>query len=280
MNNKECKLIQDLLPNYIEKLTSSESNKIIEEHLEECKECKKIYEKMKVDFENNHENNDVEVNYAKKVKANLKVLNFILIVIVVAVLVFVGNIVRKYSIFMKLKKLANDVENYSNYKITIESNDRSLYEYFAKDGKFKTIIDYGQGKKYVLCSLETEQYGYTWNVAIDDDYKEIDIDSSNKLQPMEIHTISAFFDESKNSILKYSIISKVKSEEVDGTDCYSFEYKEDDEVVKCYFEKETGMLKKTQSEGVSETYYYKFNCVSDNDFYKPENIKKVDIMTN
>ena len=88
MNNKECKLIQDLLPNYIEKLTSSESNKIIEKDLKECEKCKKNYEKMKIDFENKHEDNEIEVNYAKKVKANLKVLNFILTVIVIAILVF------------------------------------------------------------------------------------------------------------------------------------------------------------------------------------------------
>ena len=50
MNEKECKLVQDLLPNYIEKLTSEESNKIIEEHLKECPECRKILENMQNDI--------------------------------------------------------------------------------------------------------------------------------------------------------------------------------------------------------------------------------------
>ena len=35
--NKDCKIVQDLLPNYIEKLTNEETNKYIEEHLNECK---------------------------------------------------------------------------------------------------------------------------------------------------------------------------------------------------------------------------------------------------
>ena len=29
--NKECKIVQDLLPNYIEKLTNEETNQFIEE---------------------------------------------------------------------------------------------------------------------------------------------------------------------------------------------------------------------------------------------------------
>ena len=38
---KNCKIVQDLLPNYIEKLTNNETNKYIESHLNECSECKK-----------------------------------------------------------------------------------------------------------------------------------------------------------------------------------------------------------------------------------------------
>ena len=33
---RDCKIIQDLLPNYIEKLTNEETNNFIEEHLKEC----------------------------------------------------------------------------------------------------------------------------------------------------------------------------------------------------------------------------------------------------
>ena len=38
----DCKIVQDLLPNYIDKLTSKETNAYIEEHINGCKECKKI----------------------------------------------------------------------------------------------------------------------------------------------------------------------------------------------------------------------------------------------
>ena len=48
--NKECKVVQDLLPNYIENLTSEETNKFIEEHLKNCPECQAMLENMKADI--------------------------------------------------------------------------------------------------------------------------------------------------------------------------------------------------------------------------------------
>lgn len=45
-----CDIIRDLLPTYIEKMNSESSNKLIEEHLKECSECREIYEEMKKDI--------------------------------------------------------------------------------------------------------------------------------------------------------------------------------------------------------------------------------------
>ena len=53
--NKKCKIVQDLLPNYIEKLTNEETNQFIEEHLKECDECKKVLENMQKDIQLNAE---------------------------------------------------------------------------------------------------------------------------------------------------------------------------------------------------------------------------------
>ena len=49
MNNFECELVNDLLPSYIEKKTSAETNQFIEEHFKSCEACKAIYEAMASD---------------------------------------------------------------------------------------------------------------------------------------------------------------------------------------------------------------------------------------
>ena len=63
-----CSIVQDLLPNYIEKLTSNETNIVIEKHLETCENCKEAYEQMTVDVGNIKKVPDIELKFLKKVK--------------------------------------------------------------------------------------------------------------------------------------------------------------------------------------------------------------------
>lgn len=70
-----CSIIRDLLPLYEEKLCRRETNILVEEHIKECAECKRIYDEMHMDIglkeivsielsqdmkgeEKNHERND------------------------------------------------------------------------------------------------------------------------------------------------------------------------------------------------------------------------------
>jgi len=71
---QSCAVIQDLLPLYVEQLTSEETNQIIEKHLEECKGCKSLYNSMKEEiFRENEQANEnteavKEVDYLKKIR--------------------------------------------------------------------------------------------------------------------------------------------------------------------------------------------------------------------
>lgn len=95
MKEKECKLVQDLLPNYIEKLTSKESNKIIETHLKECPECKRILEDMQYDIGlKSKEQCQKETKYMKKYRNKLKILKFLGLILLIIVLAFVVNTIR------------------------------------------------------------------------------------------------------------------------------------------------------------------------------------------
>lgn len=60
-----CNIVQDLLPNYSEELTSPETSAVIEEHLETCNECRRLYEDYR---------KTVEVAKPEEVKANKRIL--------------------------------------------------------------------------------------------------------------------------------------------------------------------------------------------------------------
>ena len=56
MSNKECDIVQDLLPLYYDNACSEESRRFVEKHLPGCNDCQKMYNELK---ENNLINKDV-----------------------------------------------------------------------------------------------------------------------------------------------------------------------------------------------------------------------------
>ncbi|NLL75664.1 MAG: zf-HC2 domain-containing protein [Clostridiales bacterium] len=69
INDIECKIVEELIPIYIENLTDPSVGKFINAHLEQCEECKEVYMKMK---------SDIHINSTKEEpKYNKKILRYI-----------------------------------------------------------------------------------------------------------------------------------------------------------------------------------------------------------
>ena len=105
---RDCKIVQDLLPNYIEKLTKEETNAYIEEHLKSCKECEKIFQNMKSKLElSNSIEEKREVNYIKKYNIKIKILISSIIIIL---LISLGLVTYGYKYFREgYFKAANEL---------------------------------------------------------------------------------------------------------------------------------------------------------------------------
>lgn len=61
MSDKNCSLIKDLMPLYIEGLTSTDTNEYIKKHLSECSECNSFFEDIKLEIDINLEINNEEL---------------------------------------------------------------------------------------------------------------------------------------------------------------------------------------------------------------------------
>ncbi len=46
-----CEIVRDLLPNYVDGLTSDASNEAVERHLKQCSDCRDLYETMKKEYQ-------------------------------------------------------------------------------------------------------------------------------------------------------------------------------------------------------------------------------------
>ena len=89
-----CGVIRDLLPSYVEQLTDSETNELVEQHLADCEECRKVVENMK----NNEKMSPViqgeekaELDFLKKNKKRTRLI--VWCSIIAAVLVICGAII-------------------------------------------------------------------------------------------------------------------------------------------------------------------------------------------
>jgi len=110
---QNCKIIKDLLPSYIDDACSAESKKAVEEHLQECIDCKIELENLKSDIPNGRQlKYRDEVNPFKTIKKKNKIklaITSIFAVVLILILPFVC-----LSNFKALSKLFPD----PNFKIT------------------------------------------------------------------------------------------------------------------------------------------------------------------
>ena len=62
-----CDIIRDLLPLYYDKVCSDDTNKVIEEHLEECESCSEILNLMNIEYQNVNTHTLDETFFYKKI---------------------------------------------------------------------------------------------------------------------------------------------------------------------------------------------------------------------
>lgn len=89
-----CDMIEDLLPLYYDGVCSSQSRKTVEEHLEECDNCKKTLERMghhKIDDHFQEEKESIINHYKKNVKRKM-MLAGLSIAAIVLIICFIANV--------------------------------------------------------------------------------------------------------------------------------------------------------------------------------------------
>ena len=134
---KNCTIIQDLLPNYIEKLTAKETNEFIEEHLKECNKCQKVLNNMKKEYCVETEKRDErEVEYIKKYSKKMKRLKKVFLIILAVFLIYVLTVLYKYNILTKIYENNEISNNNSNYFYRSISSD-TIMECYKKDDIIK-----------------------------------------------------------------------------------------------------------------------------------------------
>lgn len=280
---KDCKIVQDLLPNYIEKLTNEESNNFIEEHIENCKECKNILENMKKELNLNIQKEDKkEINYIKKYSKKLKTLKIILLIILTVFLITTG---RKVIIMSRLSNKADKYVNSNNYhieSILYKGDELLKIDSYYKDGKSLIILK--SIKENLTNKISMYNNGETTNT-----YYETGNNKTARLNESGIGTRVQVVNYLDNSLLGHifaSLTANIKSINRNGKECYLINNYWSSEIIQgtedlTYIEKETGLIIRqadgttyktssgTEIESVRDLKY-EFGTVTDDIFIEPD----------
>lgn len=69
-----CEMVRDILPLYVDGLTSDETNNELEQHMKDCESCTAVYQDMQKEFvcekTKNENDSEKEINYLKKIRKN------------------------------------------------------------------------------------------------------------------------------------------------------------------------------------------------------------------
>ena len=110
-NDLTCEVVQDLLPSYVDGLTSDVSNQAVEQHLKTCESCRKLYREMQepMNGENVSDINEgqkadsknlSEIDYLKKIRSKNR-MRILAAVLIFAIAVGVGLWSKVYVIGQK-----------------------------------------------------------------------------------------------------------------------------------------------------------------------------------
>lgn len=294
MNEKiTCKLVQDLLPNYVEKLTDKETNQFIEEHLKNCDECRKLFERMQEKLKSNDvESKKSKIEYMKKYNKKLKLLKFIILFIFLSILlIFIVSTVRKMIIISDLSKKAQQYVTSDNFRYTISTswNDGNLSKSvcFVLDDKIKDItyfIDNNGISKHTEIGNKIEESGNPEEsiISLYSTYCYIEENNNEKILLTDsnfggaISPSNLFYTENLWDLFKCALGSSIKGTSFMGKECYLIDNFKTNTcqlpLNNYYIDKETGLLIFINSSDMTvKKYEYEFNVVTEEDMIAPDN---------
>ncbi|MFR2535357.1 MAG: zf-HC2 domain-containing protein [Clostridia bacterium] len=270
---RDCKIVQDMLPNYIERLTTVETNQYIEEHLKDCENCQKVLDNMKKEILLDNKKRDKrEINYIKKFNKKMRILEILLLGIFLLYLLVVG---RRTWIMVSLSEKA---------KVNLR-NDNYTARLYSYQGESLTITQtYHYGEDYLTTmnwySVKNGNRKITFykkgNEKIslaEQDGKKYLLDAEKMVggQLMPVTYVSEGFWAN----LQYALFIGIDSTYCNGRECYVIKGNSYER----YVDKITGLavrnIEKSNKGVIRQTdmvidYTYEYDVVKEGDIIRPD----------
>ena len=147
-SNRDCKIVRDLLPSYIDDLTDEVTNEFINEHIADCPECAKFLSQMNGDIKLDVINQEKEIKYLKKIRRRVKqTIAIVSLIVIIVAACAVGYVYNKSKI---------QVNNYTFMKARYILENRGKDKNVTINGTFIAVID----EKGICRSVRVVEDGY------------------------------------------------------------------------------------------------------------------------
>lgn len=273
--SKDCPLVCDLLPNYIENLTSPETSTFIENHLSTCTNCTQELKDLQGDI-TIKKANEKEINYLKKYKKKIISSIFLGIFLGILILFIFYSLLVIYRFFI-LNSLSSKFSNYENVpnvylekNVTTYENQRFVshvhIQYWFKDNILKMEASSTNPNYSFIYFYDTNQS------------TEYIINQTNQMVNKIEHTDSHYLKENILSSLLGSYYYRGSSIWNAAFNIYSTSImqKQDKILVDntCVYDRNTGLVTSDYSSdylgnATLTTYQYSFDTVTDDNIQMP-----------
>lgn len=288
--NNDCELVKDLLPSYVDNLTSADTNEFIEAHIKNCSECKVLLDEMKKGATTDDEKTKSKkfVNFAKKYKKKLRIFKFIVLIFVALIIVhLVRNFVIASDIMHKYyKNMQSNNYHYTRYSFD-PNGGTSKEEFYFKDGKYLSTYsvisfdkefsypqywDYYDGTMEFTYSIdEVSNIKYYTTRRLEEPYQPMFMDMNQEMSEFR-------------SVLGFSLSpTRITNSNCNGKSCYTVDLFGNGENLTLY-DKNTGLPVRVLLMNASYSpnnkdyirhssvmdFYIDLNVVTDNDLIVPD----------
>ena len=196
----------------------------------------------------------------------------ILIILFILIFVFLILTIRKFIIISSLNKIANNIQNKENYyeeSYTIQGNSIAIKKSYNKNSKHLSNIKFlglniTDDRELTIYEDETSKISIIKSGQI----KKVFFDKETLGGNFELNTFD--YDSYGSSFwnkLYFALVSKIKNETINNTDCYSIETLHG---CKIWVEKQTGLIIRDINVDYITDYNYEFNNVKDENVVKPD----------
>lgn len=172
----ECDIVKDLLFSYNDNVLSLTSKELVEKHLEECENCKKILEEIKI--ENKEDNDKKEIDFFKRINKKFNKKNkIILIFLIILILIVLFNI-QVYNNYIKVAStmvvyLNDDITNeeLEDIKNVIKENDNAEIEYISKEKEMEKVKEKLEENENLLDGYNIQNNPFPASIEVKSDDK-------------------------------------------------------------------------------------------------------------